>query len=409
MRALLLLAAAGLLFALAAPAIGDDTPAPPRSYVVYPDQQIPLTFSHTKHLQSGVSCVVCHGSVQASEQTADDNLPDHTICGLCHRMEQPNAAELYPEAGCEACHEGFTEGTHEHVGPAPRYAPVEGAPKPAPVVFEPARLRFSHKRHIDDGVECTTCHLGIEAATKATRDHLPEMGTCLSCHNGREAPDACTTCHLQGERGRLRTDLDHTWDALKPSGRFRPDDHFQDQWLRHHEAAARLDEESCNACHTAQTCLDCHDGVAKVRELHPADWVMTHGLEAMRTSLQCTACHDTQTFCRDCHAKAGVQPGSFPGRTSDPPGNLEFHPAGWGGRAGEIPGPEHHSHQARRSLESCTACHGQDDCLNCHVFVNPHPRSWAEAPEDFRYGQGDGEVCLTCHQPGDPNLSRVGR
>jgi c(7)-type cytochrome triheme protein len=399
-------AVAGLvLFSL--PAVGGE-PAP-RSLQIIPEQQIPLTFSHTLHRTSGVACVVCHGSVQQSVQAADDNLPDHTICGLCHRMEQPAAAEMYPKAACSTCHEGFTDGTHEHVGPAPTFAPVAGAPRPAPVVIEAARLHFSHQLHLNGGIECTTCHEGIENATKATRAHLPGMDTCLTCHNGREAPDACTTCHLQGDGGRVRTDLGEAWDLLKPSGRFRPDDHFQDQWIRHHEAAARVDEESCNSCHKPQECLDCHDGVAKVRELHPADWVMTHGLEAMRTDLNCRSCHDAGTFCRDCHTRAGVKPGSFPGRTSDPPGNLQFHPEGWGGLAGEIPGAEHHSHQARRSLQSCESCHAQDDCLECHVFVNPHPRGWSEAPDNFRFGQGDGEVCMTCHQPGDPDVSRVGR
>jgi hypothetical protein len=362
-----------------------------------------------RHLQFGVACVVCHGSTATSEQTSDDNLPDHTICGLCHRMEQPDAAEMYPESACATCHEGFVGGTHEGVGPPPLFTPDPALPGPAPVVIEPARLHFSHRIHSDRGVECTTCHIGIERATKATRDHLPEMGTCLSCHNGREAPDGCTTCHLQGDAGRIRRDLPHEWDLLKPSGRFRPDDHFQDQWLRHHEAAARSDEESCNSCHKPQECLDCHDGVAKVRELHPTDWVMTHGLEAMRTSLNCRACHDVESFCQDCHTKAAVRPGAFPSPFADPPGSLRFHPAGWGGVAGEIPGPEHHSHQARRSLESCVSCHEPDDCLQCHIVVNPHPHDWGAAPDNFRFGQGDGRVCLTCHQPGDPNLSRVGR
>ena len=88
-------AVAGLvLFSL--PAVGGE-PAP-RSLQIIPEQQIPLTFSHTLHRTSGVACVVCHGSVQQSVQAADDNLPDHTICGLCHRMEQPAAAEMYPKA-----------------------------------------------------------------------------------------------------------------------------------------------------------------------------------------------------------------------------------------------------------------------------------------------------------------------
>ena len=56
---LLLIAGVGLAVVLGT-ASGDGTPAPPRSYQVYPDQQIPLIFSHSRHQQTGISCVVCH-------------------------------------------------------------------------------------------------------------------------------------------------------------------------------------------------------------------------------------------------------------------------------------------------------------------------------------------------------------
>ena len=376
----------------------------PRSTLIYPEQQIPLRFFHEKHLATGLVCEVCHTTVLGSTQTEDRNLPDHTLCAACHRSEQPDAATAYPKSGCETCHEGWTEGSHTQIGADLK--PVPDGPKPPPVVMPPARITFSHKLHVEQGAVCLDCHIGIDTAEQGTVQHLPTMYTCLSCHDGRKAPDECTTCHLQDMgTGRVLTDLFGT-DPLAPAGRYRPDNHGDPEWIRRHESAARADQDQCAACHAPSQCLDCHDGVQKDQRLHPGDWQMTHGLEAQRRSLECFACHDSERWCADCHDEAQVARGQFPGVTGDPPGTAAFHPAGWEGVLGEIAGPEHHSHVARRSLETCQTCHTEDQCVECHSFVNPHPDRFAE-PGSWSFGQGSGAVCSKCHLPGDPNLSAL--
>lgn len=385
--------------------------APPLSTAIYPEQSIPVQFSHQRHAALALQCVVCHGKVPASTDARDDNNPGHEICALCHPMQASTAADLWPPSACDDCHPGFTVGLPEHCGP--RGEPLPGTPQPDPVVVPPARLSFSHQAHVDLGTPCLDCHAGIDQAGLGTREHLPSMSDCLSCHDGHQAAAECTTCHLQGDEGLILQDLGGG-ATLQPQGRIRPDDHGQPRWPVLHESAARADIASCEACHPPQDCLDCHDGVDKRVDIHPADWTMTHGLEAMRRSQDCLACHEAEADCDSCHRQAAVVPGPFPSSVSaENPGSLRFHPVGFAGQVGEVAGAEHHGHQARRSLDTCQACHASDEdrCIQCHSTgqVSPHPRRWLEDQGNWAYGQGDGTVCLRCHLPGDPNIAGVGR
>jgi len=142
--------------------------------------------------------------------------------------------------------------------------------------------------------------------------------------------------------------------------------------------------------------------------------VMTHGLEAQRRTVDCQACHEVETDCTSCHEAAGIVPGVFPGGPSaEEDRGIRFHPEGWAGTVGEIPGAEHHSHIARRSLDTCDACHGgagADLCIECHgTIVSPHPVSWGTEDYAGNFGGGDGAVCLRCHSSGDPLLRRMSR
>lgn len=49
----------------------------------------------------------------------------------------------------------------------------------------PQPIAYSHKAHIDAGLECTRCHRGAERVKEAG---LPEMAACVTCHR-RRIPD----------------------------------------------------------------------------------------------------------------------------------------------------------------------------------------------------------------------------
>lgn len=40
-------------------------------------------------------------------------------------------------------------------------------------------IAFNHAKHIENGMTCTDCHLGVESQAKAT---FPTLATCLTCH-----------------------------------------------------------------------------------------------------------------------------------------------------------------------------------------------------------------------------------
>jgi len=54
-------------------------------------------------------------------------------------------------------------------------------PPPPP----PQPIAYSHKAHIDAGLECSRCHRGADRAKEAG---LPEMRACVTCHR-RAIPD----------------------------------------------------------------------------------------------------------------------------------------------------------------------------------------------------------------------------
>ena len=61
----------------------------------------------------------------------------------------------------------------------------------------PDFVHFTHKRHIQAGVECQTCHGPVETMDKIEKVSSMKMPFCVDCHtdnhveNGRD----CWTCH----------------------------------------------------------------------------------------------------------------------------------------------------------------------------------------------------------------------
>lgn len=187
-------------------------------------------------------------------------------------------------------------------------------------------LRILHRACAGDTPTCDGCH-STTAHGKATRNPQgPVMQDCLACHSKRHAPTACTTCH----EGKLPTDRIRTGTFAITHG---------SHWRETHGLG---DLNTCEACHTAARCTDCH----KTPIPHPADFGATHGSYAKRDSKDCQACHRDPAFCSGCH------------------GLPMPHPAGF---------TKVHSKVAKSVDDSrCTTCHDQTDCVRCHVrHVHP--------------------------------------
>lgn len=229
---------------------GPDAPSP----VIFPEQQIPLRFFHSKHRELGIACVFCHRTVQRSEQAADNNLPKlssapekhEIVCLNCHQIFGPDPAAAKPPASCATCHADYKPGP---------------AQAPKPVTIPPPNLIFNHKVHLANGIECQQCHKRVEETQVATRDNLPLMDTCLECHtskttiNGTRPPATCQTCHLSTPDGLLRSK--YPTGVLQPSAR-REFTH-NDSWLETHRRIADADIATCANCHAKNFCGDCHE------------------------------------------------------------------------------------------------------------------------------------------------------
>jgi hypothetical protein len=127
-------------------------------------------------------------------------------------------------------------------------------------------------------------------------------------------------------------------------------------------------------------------------EFHPTNYLSRHAAEAYAQRQECSSCHNTRVFCRDCHQQAGFE---ATGRLG--PGFHSAEPV-WLFR---------HSQAARQTLESCTSCHAQRDCMQCHsqlgsFQVNPHGRNF----DAERARRRNPQICGACHLA-EPTAGRV--
>ena len=222
---------------------------------------------------------------------------------------------------------------------------------------------------------------------------MPSMRQCFECHGGPEptAPTECATCHWTLPDGRLASRFGE--QTMDPPRWLFGMQHDRDFLVRHRWVAADHGE-LCAECHSERDCVRCHDGrLRPTRRVHPNDFLTIHPQLARRDDPSCTSCHATQTFCAECHARLGVTQRPAPAVASP----TRFHPpvAVW------LRGPVQHGREARRSMSTCTSCHAERDCADCHgaagvgVGISPHPSGFVA-----RCGAlmaANDRPCRTCH------------
>jgi hypothetical protein len=350
------------------------------SEIIFPAQQLPVTFSHTRHVAKKIACDFCHDKAPSSTKSSDNLLPTRDTCETCH---PPNKQ---PDIGA---------GLERVVMPAPN-------------------LKFDHSVHVKKGVGCVRCHASVERVDVATRNQLPTMSLCLQCHDSRRAPlhgpSRCATCHQVRPDNTVETE--YPSGRLIPSGQLRGDAHTP-EFRTQHAAVASSDPQYCGNCHRQDFCLACHNGLIKPLDFHGNDYISRHPIDARKDSPRCDSCHRRQSFCLGCHERLGVvdirtaADGAF-----NPIGARRFHPPGWSdpSAAGD---PNHHKWEAQRNIKQCVACHRQETCMQCHatnaspeggagkMWVNPHPPDWRGSPRCQATLDRNKRVCLRCHAADD--------
>jgi hypothetical protein len=155
-----------LVLALGGAAVAVATSAGRRG----PEQ--PVAFSHKVHVgDRGISCTYCHQGVAT---TANALLPSTETCMDCHRVVKPDSPDIKKVAAAF------------QAGEAIEWVRVTDLPD---------FVRFTHRRHIQAGVDCMSCHGDVSRMDRVYKANSLTMGTCLSCHNQMGASTDCLTCH----------------------------------------------------------------------------------------------------------------------------------------------------------------------------------------------------------------------
>jgi len=375
-----------------------------------------LRFDHAAHQratareQPALDCTSCHAAPGAAGRM-DVAAAEPASCLGCHAHQ---SRDHLADADCADCHTTLAQSslTSQTVAALPRPADHEVAEFTARHGSETASCEFCHVRE-----QCATCHVDaarlpaiqrIAAAPASLRapplqarypvpashdqpdfasrhGRVARSASCSTCHTR----ESCTTCHT----GRVPEEVAALTAAAQSIAqgvaieRGMPITHAAPGFVADHGNAAATDPRNCTSCHTRPFCEECHDAPDRA-VFHAPDFMLGHSTAAYTGRLECSNCHDPRVFCRDCHARTGQ---TSSGRLA----SFVFHDA-------EPLWLLRHGGAARRGLESCSSCHAQRDCLQCHSTlgafkVSPHTRDF-----DARAAQRRNPIiCKACHV-GDP-------
>jgi len=138
----------------------------------------PIAFDHSVHVEDvGVPCLYCHSNAQRGQSAG---LPTLEKCQGCHNQIDPGDSQALQDLA--------------------RYAEGNQPIKWVPVALQPDFVYFSHRPHINAGLNCESCHGEVGQMTVAQPQGDQNMGWCLSCHK-ELAPENfvklsdCATCH----------------------------------------------------------------------------------------------------------------------------------------------------------------------------------------------------------------------
>lgn len=181
-------------------------------------------------------------------------------------------------------------------------------------------------------------------------------------------------------------------NSMNTRNRLLPANHTVD-WIARHGQISRVQAQECSSCHTEQDCASCHiEQLAAPFQVHPPNFITIHSIDARQNLANCTDCHRVDSFCQQCHVQSKFSP--IP--THTPPAGpgfsqMGFHPPGWldSGLS------NNHGVMARRNITDCASCHQEQDCVTCHIGINPHPAEFRF--ECRRWLDANARPCAQCH------------
>lgn len=190
------------------------------------------TWDKNIHSEVGVSCLDCHGepgiggyfqahvvagmnSLKAQILYSEDHIRDNLTAIASDPVKAEHAA---PEESCLFCHsDDWNKKLRKSnvISVGPHFRNIDGVILPDyrnqygrnDILSEDTKVGVTpnHKKHLDAGLTCTNCHLGV--AHGGERYNLPKMETCFTCHDEKRAEfstipanDDCAACHTMNKK-----------------------------------------------------------------------------------------------------------------------------------------------------------------------------------------------------------------
>jgi len=339
-----------------------------------------------------------------------------TFCTNCHGMEMPHPAEFkepkkaddpagHPAlsktkaAKCDMCHQTkktnflFCNNCHHGTASSWTYDPkVAWETQHAAAVTKNGVAGCLEKCH--EKKFCLDCHTKkqpVPTSHKAA-DWLRKAKDALGTHadSFKAQPDACAICHGEGAPNKNKFCFGcHKLEVPHPQ-----------DFKKFHSKTGKAQPAVCANCHTyKELCSDCHHEGA----VDGKPWVSIHGGVVNKSgAANCfEKCHK-QDFCVTCHTARRVVPASHA-------------PKNWTRRA-DLKTPALHPATWEKTPDNCTYCHGtgtpKDNkfCMGCHKLEMPHPAGYGP-PKDAKPAADNGgahaqgfkdkklnkATCTNCH------------
>ncbi|MBZ5644329.1 MAG: cytochrome c family protein [Acidobacteriia bacterium] len=143
-----------------------DTPVP------LPAPEQPIPYSHKPHLALGLECTMCHTNPGGGRMMT---FPPTATCMSCHNIQAKNKPSIQKLAAYDA--------SKKTVPWVRVYTVLPG-------------VNWSHRRHLDAGMKCETCHGEVRQMLVMTNvKSVTTMVGCIDCHTLHKAKTTCVTCH----------------------------------------------------------------------------------------------------------------------------------------------------------------------------------------------------------------------
>jgi len=327
------------------------------------------------------------------------------FCMDCHGMDMPHSEEFetktHPEVAktkmdkCDLCHQVkktdylFCNNCHHGSASNWKYDPkVKWQTQHAKTVSTNGVAGCLGKCH--EQKFCVDCHTKLKPVptshkdAKWLRDKLTvtKYGSAAAQPSGKhalsaaQAIDSCEVCHGSGGTDSKFCKGCHGMEMPHP-----------DTFKKNHVSGAKT-PKLCSNCHTfKELCSDCHHKDAK----NGVAWTKRHPTAVADGGTdQCfEKCHEDKQFCVDCHTKLKAVPASH--KAKDWTRNLAL------GKSAK------HSAAYKDQTGSCDYCHGANGveakfCKNCHVLPMPHPADFKDTHKaDFAAKKLTKKSCTNCH------------